>query len=116
MSYSIDATIEKMSDRSCDSMIVTFPEETVWKLLGFITGLQVHRMKAFVIRGASAEITVSSDAISIQLPDRRIEKRLTQDMYESFVCCCFDKAFDVYPEPHVDLEFDDLDVTFGWFH
>ena len=114
MSYSIDATIEELSDQYYTSIVVTFSEETSWMALGLITGIQISRIKAFVILGLSSRITLSMDEISIQLSDRRITKHLTHDMYEAITCCFFDKAFNIYPHPHVDIEFNDLGITFQW--
>ena len=116
MSIYINATIEEMRGENYNCIFVTFPQDFVMQILGRFAGLQIDRYNTLVIQGGNSKLIISKKEMMIKFCgiDRPIENKLTQDVLDVIVGCCYDKAFAIYDSPHIDIEFKNISLTFLW--
>ena len=116
MSISISAKIEEMTGEGYNCCIVSFPKEDAHQILGRFAGLHIDRYKTLEIRDKNAKLIISKGEMKILYLGRAFsaETKLTQDALDVMLGCCYDQAFTMYDVPHVDFEFEDFELTFGW--
>ena len=116
MKAHIDAVIGELVDKDYRFVFVDFPREAAMRMLGIMYGLLSGRIEKLTVQGKDSKIIISVKdmCMTICLPDRRFEEKLTKNELECIAACCFDVAFDQFPGAHVDLEFADIDFTLQW--
>ena len=116
MSFCIKANIEQLNEQNYCCFVVTFDTQTVFEVLGRISGLMVGRIETLRFEGPDTVIVVSKkkELVSIITSGRQIDMKLTDRFLELLACVCYDKAFNTYPFPHFDYESDDYEITFQW--
>ena len=116
MKAHIDAVIGELVDKDYHFVIVELPREAAMRMLGIMYGLQSGWIEKLTVQGKDSKIIISVKdmRMTICLPDRRFEEKLTKNELECIAACCFDVAFDQFPGAHVDLEFADIDFTLQW--
>lgn len=116
MSVSISAKIEELIVEDDRCVSVSFPKDDVLRILGQFTGLYIDRFTALEIQDKNTKLIISKGKMKIMYLGREFsaETKLTQDALDVMLGCCYDQAFAMYDAPHVDFEFEDFDLTFGW--
>lgn len=116
MSISISAKIEELTleDYRCAS--VFFPKDDALQILGRFARLHIDKYNTLEILDKNAKVIISKGKMKIEYSGRGFsaETKLTQDALDVLLGCCYDQVFAMYDAPHVDFEFEDFDLTFGW--
>lgn len=116
MSIQISAVMEELNEGKYRCVMVSFPKDDVFQIMGQFVGLCIGRTKTLVIRDKKAQLTISKGKMMITYSGLGFtaQTKLTQDALDLIMDCCYDQAFAMYDAPHVDFEFEDFDLTIGW--
>lgn len=116
MSIQISAVLEELNEEKYRCVMVSFPKDNVFQILGQFAGMHTDRFRTLEIRDQNAELIISKGKMKIEYSGRgfHVQTRLTQDVLDLILGCCYDQAFAMYDAPHVDFEFEDFDLTIGW--
>jgi len=116
MSIQISAVLDELNDENYRCVMVSFPKDNVFQILGQFVGLCIGRTKTLEIRDKDAKLIITKGEMKIMYLGRAFsaETKLTQDALNVMLGCCYDQAFTMYDAPHVDFEFENFDLTLGW--
>ncbi len=116
MRHIIPCKIECVKDDDYLCAIITLRKEFAIELLLLLDALKYDRIRKFACndKKCSAIFSLALDGEMQIYISGLIQENLLCTQTDLLRCCCIDCVFENYDFPHVDYEFEKVDLTIGF--
>lgn len=112
----INCNIDYLQEQKRGFVIVEFHSNQMHDVLLAFNALMLHRIKKLELisnKGTTIGIYSKQDEIWAHYEPMNNKYLLSANIIELILCFCVDAILETYKGVHLDLEFDDLDLSFS---